>query len=129
MAAILDCTCAAGRVNGIFVGKEPGARRADERSAGGRLGPSFRLITCLFSVGYEYLAECYNVGVGAAVPYEVKTLMTTRKFWPLDFDPEGEVYENVAWDLPGYNRASARAEDSIHPFERRRHRAQANRRA
>jgi hypothetical protein len=42
--------------------------------------------------------------------------MTTRKFWPLDFDPEGEVYENVAWDLPGYNRASARAEDSIHPF-------------
>lgn len=55
--------------------------------------------------------------------------MTTRKFWPLDFDPEGEVYENVAWDLPGYNRASARAEDSIRPFARRRHRAQANRRA
>ena len=55
--------------------------------------------------------------------------MTTRKFWPLDFDPEGEVYENVAWDLPGYNRAIARAEDSIHPFARRRHRAQANRRA
>ena len=30
--------------------------------------------------------------------------MDTRKFWPLDFDPEGEVYENVAWDLPGYRR-------------------------
>jgi hypothetical protein len=28
--------------------------------------------------------------------------MTTRKFWPLDFDPEGEIYENVAWDLPGF---------------------------
>lgn len=28
--------------------------------------------------------------------------MNTRKFWPLDFDPEGEIYENVAWDLPGY---------------------------
>ena len=35
--------------------------------------------------------------------------MITRKFWPLDFDPEGEIYENVAWDLPGYKRlASAR---------------------
>lgn len=30
--------------------------------------------------------------------------MTKRKFWPLDFDPEGEIYENVAWDLPGYKR-------------------------
>ena len=30
--------------------------------------------------------------------------MKTRKFWPLDFDPEGEIYENVAWDLPGYTR-------------------------
>lgn len=28
--------------------------------------------------------------------------MNTPKFWPLDFDPEGEIYENVAWDLPGY---------------------------
>lgn len=30
--------------------------------------------------------------------------MNTRKFWPLDFDPEGEIYENVAWDLPGFRR-------------------------
>ena len=30
--------------------------------------------------------------------------MNTPKFWPLDFDPEGEIYENVAWDLPGYKR-------------------------
>jgi hypothetical protein len=28
--------------------------------------------------------------------------MTKRKFWPLDYDPEGEIYENVAWDLPGF---------------------------
>ncbi len=27
--------------------------------------------------------------------------MSTRKFWPLDYDPEGEIYENLAWDLPG----------------------------
>ena len=30
--------------------------------------------------------------------------MTIRKFWPLDLDPEGEIYENVAWDLPGYRK-------------------------
>ena len=28
--------------------------------------------------------------------------MSKRKFWPLDFDPEGEIYENPAWDLPGF---------------------------
>jgi hypothetical protein len=28
--------------------------------------------------------------------------MEKRKFWPLDFDPEGEIYDNLAWDLPGY---------------------------
>ena len=30
--------------------------------------------------------------------------MSKRKFWPLDYDPEGEIYENVAWDLPGFRR-------------------------
>lgn len=30
--------------------------------------------------------------------------MDTSRFWPLDFDPEDEIYENVAWDLPGYRR-------------------------
>ena len=30
--------------------------------------------------------------------------MDKRKFWPLDFDPEGEIYETLAWDLPGYTR-------------------------
>ena len=34
--------------------------------------------------------------------------MTTRKFWPLDYDPEGEIYENVAWDLPGFRRGIQR---------------------
>ncbi|HUI54147.1 MAG TPA: hypothetical protein VLY04_04200 [Bryobacteraceae bacterium] len=28
--------------------------------------------------------------------------MKSPKFWPLDIDPEGEIYDNVAWDLPGY---------------------------
>jgi hypothetical protein len=27
--------------------------------------------------------------------------MNTSKFWPLDYDTDGEIYENVAWDLPG----------------------------
>jgi hypothetical protein len=35
---------------------------------------------------------------------KVRTLMTTPKFWPLDLDPEGQIYENVAWDLPGLRR-------------------------
>ena len=30
--------------------------------------------------------------------------MHERKFWPLDYDPEGELYENPAWDLPGFRR-------------------------
>lgn len=38
--------------------------------------------------------------------------MMTRKFWPLDYDPEGEIYENVAWDLPGFRRSSR---NSPHP--------------
>ena len=36
------------------------------------------------------------------------SVMNTRKFWPLDFDPEGEIYENLAWDLPGYKRSRER---------------------
>ena len=28
--------------------------------------------------------------------------MNKRKFWLFDPDPEGEIYENVSWDLPGY---------------------------
>jgi hypothetical protein len=30
--------------------------------------------------------------------------MNIRKFWPLDFDPEDEVYETLVWDLPGYRK-------------------------
>ena len=26
------------------------------------------------------------------------------KFWPLDDNSEGEIYDNLAWDLPGYRR-------------------------
>ena len=28
--------------------------------------------------------------------------MIMRKFWLWDSDPEGEIYETLAWDLPGY---------------------------
>jgi hypothetical protein len=30
--------------------------------------------------------------------------MRSPKFWPLDFDPEGAIYENPSWDLPGFKR-------------------------
>lgn len=33
--------------------------------------------------------------------------MNKRKFWPLDFDPEGEIYDTLAWDLPGYRQQNA----------------------
>jgi hypothetical protein len=25
-----------------------------------------------------------------------------RKFWLFDSNPDGEIYENLSWDLPGY---------------------------
>ena len=28
--------------------------------------------------------------------------MKRSKYWPLDYDPEGEIYNSLAWDLPGY---------------------------
>ena len=47
--------------------------------------------------------------------------MNTSKFWPLDFDPEGEIYENVAWDLPGYKRGR-RPHAPAHPPRRKKSR-------
>jgi hypothetical protein len=35
-------------------------------------------------------------------------IMNTSKFWPLDSDLEGAIYENVAWDLPGFRRPTLR---------------------
>ncbi len=40
--------------------------------------------------------------------------MRTFKFWPLDYDPEGEIYDNVAWDLPGF-RAKLRNRPEAFP--------------
>jgi len=36
--------------------------------------------------------------------------MKVRKFWPLDFDQELEIYESPAWDLPGFVRARFRSD-------------------
>lgn len=41
--------------------------------------------------------------------------MMKRKFWPLDYDPDGEIYENVSWDLPGYRRRQASGMKSTRP--------------
>jgi hypothetical protein len=43
-------------------------------------------------------------------------MTSTRNFWPLDYDPEEEIYENLSWDLPGFKPA------------RHSHRSLANRR-
>ncbi|HTS32046.1 MAG TPA: hypothetical protein VMH81_39515 [Bryobacteraceae bacterium] len=30
--------------------------------------------------------------------------MKKSNYWPLDYDPEGEIYDSLAWDLPGFRR-------------------------
>lgn len=32
--------------------------------------------------------------------------MRTAKFWPLDYEPEDEIYDSLAWDLPGYRNVT-----------------------
>ncbi len=41
-------------------------------------------------------------------------VMKTRKFW-FDEDPEGEIYENLAWDLPGFRRHGSKPRSSDKP--------------
>ena len=48
--------------------------------------------------------------------------MNTRNFWPLDFDPEGEIYENVAWDLPGYNKRGRQSRPPAQSLRRKKSR-------
>jgi hypothetical protein len=35
-------------------------------------------------------------------------MKTTRRFWPLDYDQEVAIYENLSWDLPGLKRFGTR---------------------
>jgi hypothetical protein len=35
-------------------------------------------------------------------------MKSTRRFWPLDYDPEVAIYENLSWDLPGLKRTQLR---------------------
>lgn len=32
-------------------------------------------------------------------------MTSTNNFWPLDYDPEEQIYENLSWDLPGFRPA------------------------
>jgi hypothetical protein len=31
-------------------------------------------------------------------------MKSTKNFWPFNFDEDGEIYDNPAWDLPGLKR-------------------------
>ncbi|HEX3880810.1 MAG TPA: hypothetical protein VHW24_27700 [Bryobacteraceae bacterium] len=31
-------------------------------------------------------------------------MKSTSNFWPLDFEPEDQIYDNPSWDLPGLRR-------------------------
>jgi hypothetical protein len=37
---------------------------------------------------------------------QVISMTDKSKFWPFDFDPEDEIYDNPSWDMPGLRRAS-----------------------
>lgn len=58
--------------------------------------------------------RCYNEVVFPPSSFLVNRMSHTHKFWPLDYDPEGEIYENVAWDLPGFRRPSRLRENPTH---------------
>jgi hypothetical protein len=45
--------------------------------------------------------------------------MMKRKFWPLDYDPEGEIYETLAWDLPGFRPQDQFGSESRKPRARK----------
>jgi hypothetical protein len=47
--------------------------------------------------------------------------MTNKNnFWVLDFDPEGEIYESLSWDLPGFRvRESRQPHRAAKPAKRR----------
>jgi len=42
-------------------------------------------------------------------------MINKSQFWPLDYDPEGEIYESLSWDLPGFRR-----KNEVTPAQRRR---------
>ncbi len=37
------------------------------------------------------------------------TAMKTENYWPLDYDPECEIYDNPAWNLPGFRAGKRKA--------------------
>ena len=42
--------------------------------------------------------------------------MRIPKFWSLDMDTEGQIYDNLVWDLPGYRpRKPARHKGAKRP--------------
>jgi hypothetical protein len=48
--------------------------------------------------------------------------MSKRKFWLLDYDPEGEIYENVAWDLPGFRHQRSNRRSGVPAVPNRKRR-------
>jgi hypothetical protein len=54
---------------------------------------------------------------------EGDVMKTTRRFWPLDYDQEVEIYENLSWDLPGFKRFSKRSSAQGKPPGRKRTKA------
>src|ERR1700689_1511141 len=67
--------------------------------------------------------ERYNKDVpSCGISGDIMT--STKNFWPLDYDPEEEIYENLSWDLPGFKPSHR----SVRPVGRQRRASTAARR-
>jgi hypothetical protein len=42
------------------------------------------------------------------------------RFWPLDYEPEDQIYENPSWDLPGLRRTRKASPREMRVAEPRR---------
>jgi hypothetical protein len=53
---------------------------------------------------------------------QVTSMRHNNNFWVLDYDPEGEIYESLSWDLPGFRVKGSRVRRRTPKQARRSHR-------
>ena len=99
-----------------FEGTSPGARTFLNRS---RLAGLNALMYNGLWTKQTAPAQCYNKNGN---PIALIFMNIFPKFWPLDYDPEDEIYESVSWDLPGFqpSRGSERRSRRPERLKKRR---------
>lgn len=53
----------------------------------------------------KYAGGCYNEDVPFFLFIRYFSMSNKHQYWPWDDDPDGAIYENLAWDLPGFRPA------------------------